>query len=276
MRTIKFLAALALIGLIAGPALAAPQTYSWEADNRITSPTAAGGFTLFPQGTWEGAHSRILLDPTGNAGDPLLISAIVQSNLLNTFDCLGTSGVVGCQVLIQSQTVAEAAGAGNLPGTVIGVGDSTLGGDRVTFPDAAVTVLFPPSGPSLGQYCSASIDPAQNPSPSAGDLATIDAYCATVLGLTQNDWSTSLTLINPISPNNAGVYHFNGDYSAYEINDSYRYFEVVGAENAIYGHYDYSSGSTPRALPVPLAPLAALALGGSLAYMGVTTLRRKS
>ena len=36
------------------------------------------------------------------------------------------------------------------------------------------------------------------------------------------------------------------------------------------------SGSTPRALPVPLAPMAALALGGSLAYMGMTSLRRKS
>jgi len=276
MRITKIVVAAALFGLIAAPALAATQIYSWAADNRITSPTAGGGYTLFPQGTWEGAHSRVLLDPTGSGGDPLLVSFLVQSQLVNVFDCLNTSGVVGCEVAIFSQTLAEGAGAGNLPGTIVGSGDSNLGGDRVTFPDAAVTVLFPPAGPSQGQYCSASIDPIANPSPSPGDLSTIAAYCATILGLTQDAWSTSLTLINPISPNNAGEWHFSADYSAYEIPNSYRYFEVVGAENVIYGHYDYSSGSTPRALPVPLAPMAALALGGSLAYMGMTTLRRKS
>lgn len=276
MRFARLILTAALLGTLSGPALAAPQIYDWTADNRITSITAVGGFTLFPQGTWEGPYARVILDPTGSAGDPLLVSFLVQSQQVNTFACLGTSGVTGCRVAIFGQTISQAAGAGNLPGTVVGVGNSNLGGDIVTFPDAAVTVLFPPSGPSLGQFCSASIDPVENPSPSPGDLATIAAYCNNVLGLTQDDWSTSLTLINPISPNNAGDWHFSPDYSSYEIPNSYRYFELVGAENSIYGNYDFASGSTPRALPVPLAPMAALALGGSLAYMGVTTLRRKS
>ena len=276
MRIIKMLAAMAVVGLVTGPALAAVQIYSWSAENNITSPTAPPpGFTNFPAGTWEGAHSRVILDPVGNAGEPLLVSFLVQSNLINTFDCLGTSGVVGCEVSIFSQTIAEGAGAGNVPGTIIG-GPSNLGGDIVTFPDAAVTILFPPAGPSLGQYCSASIDPAQNPTPSGTDLTTIAGYCNNILGLTQDAWSQSLTLINPISPNNAGEWHFSADYSAYEIPNSYRYFQVSGAENAIYGNYVFSSGSTPRALPVPLAPLAALALGGILAYMGMNSLRRKN
>jgi hypothetical protein len=276
MRIIKMLAVLATLGMIAGPAMAATQIYSWTADNAITSPTApVGGFTLFPAGTWEGAHSRVLIDPTGNAGEPLLVSFLVQSDLVNAFDCLGTSGVPGCVVVIKSQTITEGAGAGNLPGTVQ-AGVSNLGGDIVTFPDAAVNILFPPAGPSLGQFCSASIDPNVNPNPSTGQQTTIANYCANVLGLTQDAWSTSLSLINPISPNNAGEWHFSADYSAYEIPNAYRYFQVAGAENTIYGNYLFSSGSTPRALPVPLAPIAALALGGSLAYMGVTSLRRKS
>jgi hypothetical protein len=277
MKLSKLIVLAALFALVAMPALAVERQYQGTVTNTIYSPTAPDGFTTFPAGTHEGPLRRAVMEDNGfdiNSCTPApcvgtltLKSALAHSILINEFACDESSEVTGCQVGIRSDTLTNTIGGGNLISSIPQLGGS-LGGFTVFWPDAAVTITG-----GRGQYCYAYWD-GTGGTITPADQLLIDSYCFDFLTLKQDAWSTVQGNIVVISPNNGGIVEFSADQLATHSPDKTRYFFHLLSPNFIYGIAEDGNSVSPA--KVPLGPLAALALGGSLAYMGFNSLRRKS
>jgi hypothetical protein len=307
MKIKHFVLLVAATVLVAGPSLAVERVYGGgNLVNTIYSPTAPGGCTTFDltvpagqihpttgcptgQPDWLGRKTYYIIDDNGGGGaTPTLVEGRQQSQLFNSFPCADTSvfdggtTILGCRVEITTDTLFNTAGAGNIPATSIvasSPGDPYFPGWVVDWPDLGNDPLL---DDGRGQYCNAYCDDAT--SIEAGGVACtaqeqtrLQAYCNGVLGLTQDAWDESSGQIIVVNPVDTGNWYFSADMTEYTIPGPFRYFALGNPGdplyNVVYGLYTDGSASAPYA--VPLAPLGALALGASLAYMGAASLRRK-
>jgi len=293
--------------LVAGPALAVERVYgNGNLVNTIYTPTAQGGCTTFdstvpagqihpvtgcPTGDpdWLGRKTYYVIDDQGGGGaTPIMVEGRNQSQLYNAFPCESTSTfdagtpIPGCKVEITTDTVFNTAGAGNIPADAISAsspGDPLYPGWVVDWPDLGNNNLL---DEGRGQWCYAYCDDALSISVrgtpcTAQEQTRLDGpYCSLVLGLTQQAWDEDSGQIVVVNPVDTGNWYFSADMSEYVIPGPFRYFALGNPGdplyNVVYGRYQNGSASAPYA--VPLAPLGALALGASLAYMGAASLRR--
>ncbi len=253
-------------------------------------------------------------DPGGNFGTdlPVLKVSITHSLLSQEFSCATTSNaatngtfdpIAGCRVLIQSDTYNEAVLSG-LPVVALSITpDETVfkNGYAVQFPnlnnDPYGGEFFPGVvEPGQGTYCDAWCDPALNGGSCTtqedqlleGGLPGEDPYCTRVLGYLEEAWTPAerggtggsglQAFINPLP---VPLFHFSSDGNRVAVPASsaigdYQIFSNLIFGDAIRGNLVGSTSWTDGAFKVPLAPLAALgALGGSLAFMGYSALRRR-
>jgi hypothetical protein len=236
----------AAVALVASPALAQTRQYSTTADQTIYTLTEPGGVTV-AAGTWEGNLARVLIDATGGAlGQPRLIEGFAQSQFIRTFLTSSTTGVPGSTASVAVDSLAEV-------GTQAGTDDATSGaGDlNVTWGPLPATIIG-----GQGQLCT----------------ETAPGGCASA-GLPVGIWQPS---IPPVSPVDSGTWVFTPGYQNFTNSTVYRYFDLnplLGVN--IYGEYSNGTGTGGYLIPV-MAPIGALALAGSLAYMGISHMRRRS
>ncbi len=296
--TFLLVAATALVALPVSAAV--NKTFSWQSENHIFQPSVVGGNVVIAPGTWEGpqTHVDITIDnPAAPTTSTVQITEwIVHNNVNQGFLCIATSGVHGCVADVSVDTVADFTG-GAVFGTLVGTGtDSSLSGPRYhwgpdpsTLPVAAIVAPDPRAG--QGQLCHVDIDEAirqvqMEADPGVGntyvpatptEVAALQAWwCGTVLGLSQDVWVAPG--IPPLPNIDSGLWHFNPTMDAFEAPSGYMYFDLQPAF-AVWGETHNATGAWPRSVNVSvplLAPLGALALGGSLVFMGWNTLRRKN
>jgi hypothetical protein len=246
MKLKMILGLVGLVALIAAPASATVRQYDWNSDNIIYTLTEPGG-VFFPNGSWEGPKTRLLIDDCGGCPNPTTTGIYTDNKLVRVFLTSSTTGVPGTTATVRVDTQTQSAAA---------VGTRT--GNSISWGAVAVTQVG-----GHGQYCT-----EDGPAPGYGS-----GGCAAAL-LPVDVWASS---IPPVSPVDSGPWNFSdASLSSFAIPSTYRYFDLnpIAAIN-IYGELTNGSGTAGYALPV-LAPLGALALSGSLIFMGARVLRKQS
>ncbi len=245
MKLRMLILAAAAFAMIAAPAFATVRQYTGDADNTIYTLTEPAGATLVTG--WNTCHKTIITiddNASVDASLPILKEYVACQNLERVFQTSSTTGVPGSTATVRSQSTTTVA-AGDV------VGSRT--GNTINWGAVSATII---PGETHGQYCS----------------ETAPGGCASA-GLAVDVWGPS---IPPVSPFNSGPWNFaDAALSSYTVPTTYRYFDLnplLGVN--IYGEYSNGYGSAGAALPV-LAPLGALALSGSLVFMGARVMRKK-
>jgi len=250
MKLKVVLALAASFALIATTATAAVRNFFGIGDIRICTltepcdadpPTSGGQF--FPAGTSEGPYTVLKIDDDNGGPSPTIVEFIAHQKIQRVFLTSTTTGVPGSYSVVKSDT-RSTIGAGTV---------GTRVGNVVTWGPLTVTNIG-----GLGQYCQDFIASGGCASSGLVPVAT---------------WNQS---IPPISPVDMGPMTVAPDFSSYTSPTPYKYFDVFPLLGAnIFGYSSNRSGAETVAGVPLLAPLGALALASSLAYMGVRNVRRK-
>ncbi len=234
-----------MLAMLASPAFGTVRQYSGETDNTIYTLTEPAGVTLVT-GWNTCAKTIITIDDNASVDPslPILKEHVACTTLERVFLTSSTTGVPGSTATVRSQANALLAA-----GDVVG----SRSGNTINW--GAITATIIP-GETHGQYCN----------------ETAPGGCASA-GLAVDAWGPS---IPPVSPVDSGPWVFaDAALSSYTVPTVYRYFDLnplLGVN--IYGEYSNGYGNSGAALPV-LAPLGALALSGSLLFMGARVMRKK-
>jgi hypothetical protein len=157
-----------------------------------------------------------------------------------------TTGFPGSTATVRSQTKTLVNEGGKVGVRVV---------DTINWGPITAVVI---AGETHGQYCS----------------ETHVGGCASA-GLLVDQWGASIPAVSPVD---SGPWVFSdAALTSWTNSTVYRYFDLNPLINVnIYGELSNGSGVSPYYNPVPvLAPLGALALSGSLLFMGARVMRKK-
>ncbi len=239
------LTAAAVLAMVASPAFATIRQYSGGVTTTNYTLTDPGGVVI-PDGSNECNKNIITIDDNAGVDPslPILHQWIACGKSTQVYNTSSTTGVPGSTATVRSQTKTLV----NAGGTVGSRTGNTISWGPVTA--ANIT------GETHGQYCS----------------ETHAGGCASA-GFAVDQWTPS---IPPVSPVDSGPWNFSdASLSSYTVPTVYRYFDLnplLGVN--IYGEYSNGYGNAGAAVPI-LAPLGALALSGSLLFMGARVMRKK-
>ncbi len=246
MKFRTLILAAAAFAVIAAPASATVRQYSGETTNTIYTLTEPAGVSLAPG--WNLCNSKNIITIDDNAGVdaslPILKEYVSCSSFERVFQTSSTTGVPGSTATVRSQAKTLIA-AGDVVGSRVG---NTINWGAISATNIA--------GESHGQYCN----------------ETAPGGCASA-GLAVDVWGPSIPAVTPV---NSGPWVFaDAALSSYTVGTVYRYFDLnplLGVN--IYGEYSNGYGTAGAAVPI-LAPLGALALSGSLLFMGARVMRKQ-